>query len=580
MRIRREGFVFVLLAGVICSTLSWAAPQAAGAVTVLRGGTLIDGTGAEPLAGSVVVIEGGRIRDVGREGSVSVPAGATVIDARGKFILPGLIDGHVHYKGWDGELYLNHGVTTVVDIGNLTEWILAQRDGEAKGKIRGPRILAAGNPIRGPFPSPQTFRRLHHIMVPTIEGAREEARKRVSQGVDVLKLYDGLTKEMLQVTIQEARAKGLAAIGHTTDAWQAVEVGYDAIVHTTGIARATLQDGARAGDADPHASMDFQKVDRLVDALVKRGVAWNPTVRAQWNWAHRDKFQREDFELLFNNVNLSYVPVDYRLGILKEYNEGGLPRFWNLLTPDEQQMHLKAYKNVIEAVRRFARKGGKIITGSDTMSTGGLSLHQELQILVDDVGLAPMEALLTVTQNPAELYRVADGLGTVQKGKSADLILISANPLENIRNTRRIERVWKRGEPVELGYHLEYYNPLPKNVPEDTGHIFPSPFLQEISPKVGTEGDGSVELTVSGSGFVPYSVALFNGIRVRTVYRDDFTLVASVPAELLRKAGTYPVTVVNPRPVGSVNAPGQSDLIPFGLRGDTSNPLYFIVKFR
>ncbi len=102
----------------------WRTALGQDAPLVIQGGTLIDGTGRPPLADALIVIEGNRIRDIGQSGRLQYPPGAKVIDAKGKFILPGLIDCHVHYKGWDPELYLAHGVTTVVDIGNLTEWIL------------------------------------------------------------------------------------------------------------------------------------------------------------------------------------------------------------------------------------------------------------------------------------------------------------------------------------------------------------------------------------------------------------------------------------------------------------------------
>ena len=151
--------------------------QAQSLPLVIEGGTLIDGTGAPPLSDAVILIEGRRISDVGRKGQVVYPSGARIIDARGKFILPGLINGHVHYKHWSGELYLAHGVTTVVDLGNVTEWILAQKEGIAKGKIRGPRILASGNAIHGPFRE-NDFRRRHHTEVTNVDEATFVARWR------------------------------------------------------------------------------------------------------------------------------------------------------------------------------------------------------------------------------------------------------------------------------------------------------------------------------------------------------------------------------------------------------------------
>ena len=117
------------------------------------GGTLIDGTGRAPLEDSAVVMLNGRIQAVGKRGEVAIPQDAEVIDAKGKSILPGLIDGHCHYRDWMGEIYLAYGVVTCPNISNNpVEWIIAQREGVKNGSIRGPRVWASANIIDGPPP--------------------------------------------------------------------------------------------------------------------------------------------------------------------------------------------------------------------------------------------------------------------------------------------------------------------------------------------------------------------------------------------------------------------------------------------
>ncbi len=549
---------------------------------VIEGGTLIDGTGAPPLSNAVVLIEGSRISEIGTMGQVVYPSGARIIDARGKFILPGLINGHVHYKDWSGELYLAHGVTTVVDLGNVTEWILAQKEGIAKGKIRGPRILASGNAIHGPFRE-NDFRRRHHTEVTSADEARRETRKLISQGVDVIKLRENLTSEMLRAIIEEAHGSGIPAVGHAPDSWQAVEVGYDEIVHTSGIARTVVTDPQKMRQfehrSDPHAFMDFREVDRLVEKLAAEKIYLNPTVRHRQAWAYKKRFQHEDFDLLFNNLALRYVPLDFRLGIVNRFNFVGLYLLQDL-SRQEQQLNLQGQRNLLELIRRFVQAGGRICTGTDTNATPGLGLHQELQILVEDVGLSPGEALLTVTKHPAELFRVDGELGSVETGKLADLIIVRKNPLLDVRNTRTIEMVLKEGELVDIGYHPEYTNPIPKSTPEDTSLIFPSPVLRRIAPLAVIEGDREVILTVTGTGFIPYSIVQFDRTKVATEFVSRFELKAKIPDHLLEQAGTFSVVVTNPRPIGTVFAPGQSDLQHFGLRGDTSNEDHLIVKFR
>jgi predicted amidohydrolase YtcJ len=145
------------------------------------GGTLIDGTGRPSIEDAVVVFQAGRIQEVGKRGDVSVPRGAQVIDAKGKTMLPGLIDGHCHYWEWVGELYLAYGVTTCPDINNSpTEWILAQRTGVEKGKIRGPRLWVSGHALDGPRPAgmPEQRWQRSSVIVQTEEEARKAVRAR------------------------------------------------------------------------------------------------------------------------------------------------------------------------------------------------------------------------------------------------------------------------------------------------------------------------------------------------------------------------------------------------------------------
>ena len=116
---------------------------------VIQGGTLIDGTGRPPIDNSVIVIEGDRFKAVGRSGEVAIPAGAQVVDVRGRTVLPGFIDGHCHWEAFWGELYLHLGITTCVEIETNQNgpWALAQKDGTNLGKIRGPRLWPSGQAI-------------------------------------------------------------------------------------------------------------------------------------------------------------------------------------------------------------------------------------------------------------------------------------------------------------------------------------------------------------------------------------------------------------------------------------------------
>ena len=148
-------------------------------LVVIQGATLIDGTGRAALADSVVVMQGGRFQTVGKRGEVSIPQGAEIVDAKGKSILPGLIDGHCHYRDWMGEIYLAYGVVTCPNISNNpVEWIIAQREGVKNGSVRGPRVWASANIIDGPPPEGTDMLRRQRTSI--IVDTEDEARKAVA----------------------------------------------------------------------------------------------------------------------------------------------------------------------------------------------------------------------------------------------------------------------------------------------------------------------------------------------------------------------------------------------------------------
>ena len=589
--LRRSSLILMGI-GILCELA-----LAQGRVAIV-GGTVVNVGAGTLTPGAVVVIEGDHIASVSSGGQA--PAGATVIDARGKYVLPGLIDAHVHYMDWAPEVFLAHGVTTAIETGG-SEWTLVQRDGIAKGKIPGPRLFSAGGSIRGPINPNDPYFHLEDpyyfqgnkqpqvASVNSVEEARKAAEAQVALKVDLIKLYDGLTPDMIKAIIEVGHRAKIRVIGHTRNAWEAVELGYDEIVHTTGIARALVKDQAdfRKVDnaADLHAYMDAQEGDKLIAAMVKKGVYLNPTLRTEWGWAWKDKFQHEDFDLLFNNVALSYIPLNIRLGIVNEYNQVSIywartyKRFADYSSA-EKELKRKAVNNALHFVKKFVDAGGKLCSGTDTLSLYGLSLHQELQILVEEVGLSPKQAILSVTKCPAEFLGMENKLGSIEAGKLADVIIVGGNPLQDIRNLRKVEMVFKEGKRMDISYHPGFVNPIPQPFPFSTSHLFPTPFIRSISPGAATEGDTEVELTVEGTGLIQESVVRFNGQTVPTEFVNLFKLKAKIPGRLLERAGTLPVEVVNPAPNG-IFAVQAEELRGLGLiEGDKSNRLYLMVKFK
>jgi len=183
-------FAFVALHGVGRAQQSTA--------LVIQGGVLIDGTGRTPLEDAVIVIEGDRIKSVGKRGDVAVPRNARVIDIKGKTILPGLIDGHCHLLDFMGEIYLHLGITTCPDITqNDDEWTLAQRDGTNLGKIRGPRIWSTGARLVGPPPA-WALRGERGYLIKTPEDAVAAVRKKKAAGIEIIKFNEYVAPEAIR----------------------------------------------------------------------------------------------------------------------------------------------------------------------------------------------------------------------------------------------------------------------------------------------------------------------------------------------------------------------------------------------
>jgi hypothetical protein len=198
---------------------------------VIRGGTLIDATGRSPIDDAVVVIRGDRIEAIGKRGEVHIPTGARVIDARGKTILPGFIDGHCHLRDFMGELYLHFGVTACPDISqNEDYWTIAIKDGTSLGKIRGPRIWAAGKRLLGTPPS--WGRRVGFgYLVKTPEEARQVVREKKQLGLDIIKLNEFVTPDVLRAAADEANRLGLPVTCHCLDVFLAAEAGFAGVEH-------------------------------------------------------------------------------------------------------------------------------------------------------------------------------------------------------------------------------------------------------------------------------------------------------------------------------------------------------------
>lgn len=204
-------------------------------------------------------------------------------------------------------------------------------------------------------------------------------------------------------------------------------------------------------------------------------------------------------------------------------------------------------------LKTFVDAGGLLLAGSDFQGSAapGVTLHQEMEVFVHDIGLTPMQALQTATHNPAAFYLKGKNLGTIAPGNLADLMIVSDDPLRDIRNTRRVELVIKDGRPMTLGYHPWYANPYELPAPDP---IPASMFITSVDPYVVAFGGISVTLKVRGTGFPQNALIRLGGQLLKTTYVSATELTADVPGVLLQHTGTLSVEVTHRNRRGATEA--------------------------
>ena len=566
-------------------------------LTVIQGGTLIDATGAPPQPNAVIVVRGDRIESINQGGSV--PAGANVIDATGKYIVPGLWDKHLHYKDWFPELLITNGVTSAFAQGGGA-WLHAQNEGVSKGKILGPRMF---------------FRERSYDVFESTSQARMAAREAIQTNrPSFVKAYTGITPEQLKAVVEEAHRAGLHVEGHLgISARQAIQAGIDGLTHATGIALSVLTpedlekvagmrahstgrrrvifpkisswDESRTGSSNPDLSeywlfledprrlMMFGMMDRgmaqdLIELMVREEVFIESCLTYVFRNVHdrMEQYRREN-HLLLSDPNLHYIPERVRVNVL-DYT------ILDRLSEDELALMKQGYRNFQWFVKTFVDAGGKMILGPDTTSINhasmlpGVATRREMELLVDS-GITPMQAIQAGTLWPAQVLKKDSDLGTLEEGKLADLLVLPRNPLEDITAYKDIERVMQNGRFLDTGYHYDFANPIPWPAGNRISYPGFGPVteipatLDSISPEVVVEGGGDITLTAKGGDWLSTSTIVFDGVMLATRLISTDTIQATVPARLIQNVGTYPVLV---------------DHIPPGW-GKT-NTRYLIVKFR
>lgn len=402
---------------------------------------VLDGRSPVARPDRTVVVRGNRIVTDGPSASTPVPAGARVVDGRGKYLIPGLWDMHVHTVMPGGRdvlpLYIANGVTGVRDMagdwGALGRW----RREIAQGTLTGPRIVASGPYLEGgdvPIP---------HLLVKTPADAAPAVDSLVRLGVDFVKVHSQLTREAYFAIAHAARARGIPFAGHVprvVGAADASDSGQRSIEHLLTIPNECSAEEARA--LQPRFPVQSALGRCATDALtplfekfVRNGTWVVPTLVAQLEIAQWPKNELPGDSLA------RYLPDS-----LRRYVAEIFPMVPDI-PPDADVVGRALFAKRVAVTGALHRAGVHIMPGTDAPlrnSPPGFGLHEEL-LYFTRAGLSPFDALRSATMEPARFLGALDSLGTVEVGKVADLVLLSANPLTDIRNSSRNSAVVANG---------------------------------------------------------------------------------------------------------------------------------------
>jgi imidazolonepropionase-like amidohydrolase len=471
----------------------------------IRDVTVIDGTGAPPHAHRTVLVKDDRIWRVD-SANASLPRGARVIDGRGMFVLPGLIDMHAHYSvgpvTFDTTkrppaIYMTHdhaasveqlqtllafGITTIRNPGGATRQSVAVRDSVRLGMLRGPRIFTAGEVIDA-TEAPGLVETVHNE-----KEVRDAVDRQVALGVDYVKLYASLGPDLIRAGVDQAHRRGVRAIAHlfATTWTDAANAGIDGIVHITPGAPRLLPLERRPEFLKRFRGTQFMlewfsfvdigspEIKEMTEALIRHDVFIDPTLVTFEAMAWGDSARIRE------SSDLTLAPPS----LLAGWRKFDLTFYWK---PGDFEEARKAWPNVLGYTKYLFDAGVQLTAGTDMANpwtVPGASLHRELELLAAS-GIPTLQVLRIATRNGARSLGIESEVGTIAPGKIADLVVLSADPIADIRNTRRIAWVVQSGQPSRPAELLPPRLRAGRGVPESSksmSHTVPSSSARVRAP--------------------------------------------------------------------------------------------------
>jgi imidazolonepropionase-like amidohydrolase len=464
------------LKSVLCPLVALCALLGSASVVLAQSGglalthvTIIDPGVGKPQQDTTILVRGHDIVAVGRAKQVKIPTSVKVIDGTGKFLIPGLWDMHSHFRdaGRDLKMDIANGVLGTRNMGGAVKDVFPLRDAIAHGQQLGPKIVACGPIVDGPnsWSNPQFT-----ISVTTADEARAAVASLKQQGTDCIKVYDGLSRDCYFAILDEAKKLDLPVVGHLPNAItvrEASDAGQRSLEHGIALAGGSTMEG------------DYikRRLDQSAfqEALRTKNFALIPAKIAQDNTVMLDSFSQERADATYrllakNNTFITPTLVTERsLTVIDDLNAKPDPRmqyvsaeelqWWKpengmltkYRTPEYIAMRKREYAKMLEEVHRAQTLGVHLLAGTDITipyTYPGFSLHDELKLFVE-AGLTPMQALQTATTNPAVFLGLSKTWGRVERGYTANLVLLNADPLADISNVSKIDSVVVSGQRLD-----------------------------------------------------------------------------------------------------------------------------------